>query len=85
MTRESDIILALVDDGHYIEYFGGRKTVADSNFIQIRDTKQRLRDIETVFILSIPELSAINSTVVRDIIIHGGDAGRFIPKAVKVK
>ncbi len=49
MTRDNDIILALVDDGHYIEYFGGRKTVADSNFIQILDTKQRLHDIETVF------------------------------------
>jgi hypothetical protein len=49
MTQESDIILALVDDGHYIEYFGNRKVVADSNFIQIHDTKQRLRDIETVF------------------------------------
>ena len=49
MFLDADIILALVDDGHYIEYFGGRKTVADSNFLQIHDTRQRLKDIETVF------------------------------------
>lgn len=42
-------------------------------------------DIETVFIQSIPELSAINSTIVRDIIIHGGDAVKFIPKAITIK
>ncbi len=49
MTRDDEIILALVDDGNYIEYFGRRKTVADSNFLQIKDTKQRLRDINTLF------------------------------------
>ena len=42
-------------------------------------------DIETIFISSIPELSAINSTIVRDIIINGGDASKFVPSAIKDK
>lgn len=49
ITSKNEIVLSLVDDGHYIEYFAGRKTVADSNFLQIPDAKQRLQDIETVF------------------------------------
>lgn len=65
----------------------GLRTSADFEFERViaQMNLAMTGDIETVFILSIPELSAINSTVVRDIIIHGGDAGRFIPKAVKVK
>lgn len=41
--------------------------------------------IETIFIPTIPELSAINSTIVRDIIINGGDAAKFVPAAIKDK
>lgn len=41
-------------------------------------------DIETIFILSLPELSAVNSTIVRDIIIHGGDARKFLPKGITI-
>jgi pantetheine-phosphate adenylyltransferase len=36
-------------------------------------------DIETVFILSSPELGYISSTLVRDLIIHKGDYQKFIP------
>lgn len=41
-------------------------------------------EIETIFILSLPELSAVNSTIVRDIIIHGGDAGKFLPRGIVI-
>ncbi len=40
-------------------------------------------DIETIFMSTIPELSAINSTIVRDIIINGGDASQFVPVIIK--
>ena len=40
--------------------------------------------IETVFIMSAPSLSHVSSTIVRDIIIHGGDAGKFLPPNIKV-
>jgi pantetheine-phosphate adenylyltransferase len=41
-------------------------------------------EIETVFMIPISELSAINSTVVRDIIRNGGDPTPFVPKSIKV-
>ncbi len=49
ISGENETVLSLVDDGHYIEYFGNRKTVSDSNFLQIPDARQRILDIETVF------------------------------------
>ncbi len=42
-------------------------------------------DIETVFILTSPEYSAITSTLVRDIIRHGGDANKFLPNSRDLK
>jgi len=35
-------------------------------------------EIETVFLVSAPEHSAINSTIVRDIVRHGGDASQYL-------
>ena len=42
-------------------------------------------NIETIFIPTIPELSAINSTIVRDILINGGNVDQFVPSAIKNK
>ena len=41
--------------------------------------------VETLFIPTIPEFAAINSTIVRDIIINKGDASQFIPSVLKDK
>jgi pantetheine-phosphate adenylyltransferase len=41
--------------------------------------------IETVFILALPEHSAISSTIIRDIIRNGGDAQQFVPKAIQLR
>ena len=40
--------------------------------------------IETVFIMPLPEHSAINSTIIRDIIRNNGDASMFVPKGVEL-
>lgn len=40
--------------------------------------------IETVFLITDPVYSAINSTIVRDIIRHGGDVSQFIPSAITI-
>ncbi|MEN6454507.1 MAG: pantetheine-phosphate adenylyltransferase [Prolixibacteraceae bacterium] len=40
--------------------------------------------IETVFLLTMPEHTPINSSIVRDIILHGGDASMFLPKALNM-
>ncbi|HEY4797773.1 MAG TPA: pantetheine-phosphate adenylyltransferase [Bacteroidia bacterium] len=63
----------------------GLRTSADFEFERVIAQMNRAMEenIETIFILSLPELSAIASTVVRDILRHGGDAGRFVPAAIR--
>ncbi len=39
-------------------------------------------DIETVFLLALPELSGITSSLVREIIKYGGNASPFLPDGV---
>ncbi|HBF89183.1 MAG TPA: pantetheine-phosphate adenylyltransferase [Bacteroidales bacterium] len=39
-------------------------------------------EIESVFLLTTPELTPINSTIVREIIRHGGDAQKFVPAQI---
>ncbi|TAL57809.1 MAG: pantetheine-phosphate adenylyltransferase [Bacteroidetes bacterium] len=62
----------------------GLRTSADFEFERVIAQMNRAMNekIETVFILSTPELSAINSTIVRDIIRNGGDAAQFVPSAI---
>lgn len=64
----------------------GLRTSADFEFERTiaQMNKAMVNDIETVFILSTPELSAITSTVVRDIIKNGGDASLFVPKEIRL-
>ena len=45
--------------------------------------KSLQNDIETIFLLTSPELMAINSTIVRDIIVHKGNAKQFVPSAIE--
>jgi len=47
--------------------------------------KSMANDIETIFIPTIPSLTAINSSIVRDIIINGGDVSKFVPAIIKDK
>jgi len=41
-------------------------------------------EIETVFLLTRPEHSHVTSTIVRDVIMYGGDATIFLPEKIKV-
>lgn len=41
-------------------------------------------ELESVFILTAPEHTPINSTIVRDIIRSGGDASMFVPAAINL-
>jgi pantetheine-phosphate adenylyltransferase len=65
----------------------GLRTSADFEFEKAiaQNNKQMAPEIETVFILPIPELSAINSTIVRDIIRNNGDASQFVPNGIDLK
>jgi pantetheine-phosphate adenylyltransferase len=65
----------------------GLRTSADFEFERAiaQVNKAMAPDIETVFLLTIPEHTPINSTIVRDIIRSGGDASIFLPKAINIK
>jgi pantetheine-phosphate adenylyltransferase len=60
----------------------GIRSVGDFEYeraiAQINQTM--MPEVETIFILSKPEYSAISSTIVRDILRNGGDVSPFLPK-----
>jgi pantetheine-phosphate adenylyltransferase len=65
----------------------GLRTSADFEFERAigQVNKAMAPGIESVFLLTAPEHSFINSTIVRDIIMNGGDASRFVPAAINLK
>lgn len=65
----------------------GLRTAADFEFERaIAQTNKVLApEVESVFLLTVPEHSHINSTIVRDIIRSGGDASVFVPRAIDLK
>ena len=65
----------------------GLRTSADFEFERAiaQVNKSMAPDIESVFLLTVPEHSLINSTIVRDIIRSGGDASKFVPAAINLK
>lgn len=64
----------------------GLRTTADLEFEKAiaQMNKAMADEIETLFILPTPELSAINSTIIRDIVRNGGDASKFVPAAINL-
>jgi pantetheine-phosphate adenylyltransferase len=65
----------------------GLRTSADFEFERAiaQVNKVLAPDIESVFILTVPEHSHINSSIVKDIIRSGGDASRFVPSSIDLK
>jgi pantetheine-phosphate adenylyltransferase len=65
----------------------GLRTSADFEFERSigQVNKKLYPSIETVFLLTTPELTALNSSIVRDIIRHGGDPSPFVPDGVDCK
>lgn len=64
----------------------GLRTSADFEYERAiaQVNKKMLPQIESVFFLTMPEHTPINSTIVRDIIFHGGDARMFLPAALDI-
>ena len=65
----------------------GLRNPADLEFEKaVAQANQKMRpDIETVFLLTQPELSCISSSIVRDVLRNGGDHRLFVPKAVRIQ
>ncbi|MDD2304966.1 MAG: pantetheine-phosphate adenylyltransferase [Prolixibacteraceae bacterium] len=64
----------------------GLRTSADFEFERAiaQINKKMLPQIESVFLLTMPEHTPINSTIVRDIILHGGDPSMFLPASLNM-
>ncbi len=84
---ESDSYTGLTVDyckkmnAHYL--LRGLRTAADFEFERSigQINKQLDEQIETIFMLTQPEHTPINSSIVRDILRHGGNASKFVPEA----
>jgi pantetheine-phosphate adenylyltransferase len=63
----------------------GLRTSADFEYERAiaQINKKMHPQIESIFLLTMPEHTPVNSTIVRDIILHGGDASLFLPSALK--
>lgn len=65
----------------------GLRTSADFEYERAiaQVNKSMAPEIQSVFLLTTPEHTPVNSTIVRDIIRHNGDASKFIPNNVDYK
>jgi pantetheine-phosphate adenylyltransferase len=59
----------------YVNDFEYEKAIADMN-------RTLDNDIETIFLTCLPQYTSVASTLVRDVIRHGGDAAQFLPEIV---
>lgn len=63
----------------------GIRTSADFEYERaIAQVNKAMTGIDSVFLLTTPEHTPVNSSIVRDIIKHGGDASMFLPKQIKI-
>ena len=64
----------------------GLRTSADFEFERSigQINKKLYPEIETIFLLTTPEHTALNSSIVRDIIRNGGDVSQFIPEKIHI-
>jgi pantetheine-phosphate adenylyltransferase len=65
----------------------GLRTSADFEYERAigQMNKAMKPEIESIFLLTSTEYTPINSTIVRDIIIFGGDATKFLPKGIDIR
>lgn len=65
----------------------GIRTAADFEYERAiaQMNKAMAPGIESILLLTTPEHTPINSTIVRDIIRNGGDASQFLPEGIDIK
>lgn len=63
----------------------GLRTAADFEYERaIAQVNKAMTGIDSVFLLTTPEHTPVNSSIVRDILKHGGNADQFLPEAIKI-
>jgi pantetheine-phosphate adenylyltransferase len=64
----------------------GIRTAADFEYERaIAQVNKMMTGIDTVLLLTTPQHTAVNSSIVRDILRHGGDASPFIPEKIRAE
>ena len=63
----------------------GIRTVKDFEYEEgIADINRKLSGIDTVFLVTEPEYSAISSSVVRELLHYGKDVSAFLPEGMEI-
>jgi len=64
----------------------GIRTSADFEYERAiaQINKKMLPSVESVFLLTLPEHTPVNSTIIRDIIRNSGDASQFLPAGIDI-
>jgi pantetheine-phosphate adenylyltransferase len=64
----------------------GLRTSADFEFERVvaQVNRKLYPDIETIFLLTAPEHSFISSSIVREVLVHGGDPTPFLPAGLDI-
>ncbi|MBO5251856.1 MAG: pantetheine-phosphate adenylyltransferase [Bacteroidaceae bacterium] len=63
----------------------GIRTVKDFEYEEsIADINRKLSGIETIFLFTEPELTAVSSSVVRELLHYGKDVSAFLPEGMKI-
>lgn len=73
-------------ESHHAHYIlRGIRSSGDFEFERAVSQTNRVlsRNIETIFILANPSLASVSSSIVRDVIVNGGDPAPFIPEEIE--
>lgn len=63
----------------------GIRTVKDFEYEEtIADINRKLANIETILLFTEPELTAVSSTIVRELLEYGKDVSMFLPEGMKI-
>ncbi len=65
----------------------GIRTAADFEYERAiaQVNNKMLPEVESVFLLTKPEHTPVNSTIIRDIIRNGGNAAQFLPEGIDIR
>ena len=64
----------------------GIRTVRDFEYEEtIADINRKLAGIETILLLTEPELTSVSSTIVRELLHYGKDVTPFLPEGLDIK
>ena len=82
-----DLTIEFCRRNHAQYMLRGLRTSSDFEYERIvaQINQAMLPEVESVFMLTFPEHTAINSTVVREVLRYGGDVSRFLPARLNIR